>query len=176
MKSVVILSLVTFGLIFGGVVLLSQKMPYGAPAPSPIELELTPEDHVAAERLMQDLELERDRIQREKEQTLVLRQTMDVQEKVIQQATADLQGQITKLQDEKRQYDEARDQSVRKLAKMYENMKPVEAAPILSALDVETVLEVLKRMKERPAAKILAQLEPGLAAQISMRMSLKGEL
>jgi len=57
---------------------------------------------------------------------------------------------------------------------MYEAMKPAKAAPILSSLDMEIILEIFDRMKEKPAAKILAYMDPGLAARISARLSLKG--
>ena len=49
-----------------------------------------------------------------------------------------------------------------------------QAAPILSALELDIILDIMSRMKERPAAKILARMDAGLAAQVSTGMSLKG--
>jgi len=57
---------------------------------------------------------------------------------------------------------------------MYEAMKPQQAAPIISALDLDIILDIMSRIKDRQAAKILAKMDPGLAAQVSTRMSLKG--
>jgi flagellar motility protein MotE (MotC chaperone) len=54
-------------------------------------------------------------------------------------------------------------------------MKPAKAAPILETLDPQTVLEIVSRMKDRQAAKVLSSMNAGLASEISRRMSLKGE-
>ncbi|MBU8871877.1 MAG: hypothetical protein KOO60_13505 [Gemmatimonadales bacterium] len=172
MKSVIIISVITFILIFGGVVLVSQnlsKVAMGGVIP-----DLAPEDYQAAERVFLDMALERDRIQQEKESLLALRQTVAVQEKVLEQGRAHLQAVISKLDAKQTEYIEERERSAAKLAKMYEAMKPAQAAPIISALELDIILDIMIRMKERPAAKILSKMDPGLAAQVSTRMSLKG--
>ena len=172
MKSVIIISVITFILIFGGVVVVSQnldKVAMGGVIP-----DLAPEDYQAAERVFLDMAVERDRIQQEKESLLALRQSVSVQEKVLEQGRAQLQAVISKLDAKQSEYIEERERSAAKLAKMYEAMKPAQAAPIISALELEIILDIMTRMKERPAAKILSHMDPGLAAQVSTRMSLKG--
>ncbi len=172
MKSVIIISVITFILIFGGVVLVSHnlsKVAMGGVVP-----DLTPEDYQAAERVFQDMAVERDRIQQEKESLMALRQSVAVQEKVLEQGRTNLQAVINKLDAKQSEYIEERERSATKLAKMYEAMKPAQAAPIISALELEIILDIMTRMKERPAAKILSSMDPGLAAQVSTRMSLKG--
>ncbi|MDU2066228.1 MAG: magnesium transporter MgtE [Sporomusaceae bacterium] len=67
-----------------------------------------------------------------------------------------------------RQQEEAK--KISKLARLYGNMKPDEAVPILSQLDNPTVVAVLNKMEEEQAGKILAQFEPARAAQISQAM------
>lgn len=59
---------------------------------------------------------------------------------------------------------------ISKLARLYGNMKPEEAVPILTQLDDATVVSVLNKMEEDQAAKILAQFDPAKAAQISQAM------
>jgi flagellar motility protein MotE (MotC chaperone) len=56
------------------------------------------------------------------------------------------------------------------LARVYETMKPDAAAEILQGIDVETSTEIIRRMKERNAASVMASLEPRAAAKISQRM------
>ena len=172
MKSVIIISFITFILIFGGVVVVSQnldKVAVGGVLP-----DLAPEDYQAAERVFQDMALERDRIQQEKESLMALRHAVSVQEKVLEQGRAQLEVVISKLDAKQSEYIEERERSAAKLAKMYEAMKPAQAAPILSALELDIILDIMIRMKERPAAKILSHMDAGLAAQVSTRMSLKG--
>ncbi len=173
MKSVAIISVITFVLIFGGVLLVSTHLNQAADAAAPPP-ELAPADYQAAERVFQDMAAERDRIQREKEQLLSLRQAVTVQEKVLDQSRNKLEAVIAELKARQTEYAEERERSAVRLAKMYEAMKPDQAAPILSALDMEVIIEIMTRMKERPAAKILAEMDAGLAAQISTRLSSRG--
>jgi flagellar motility protein MotE (MotC chaperone) len=172
MKSVLIISVITFVLIFGGVVVISSQL--NKTATGGVTPELAPDDYAAAERVFHDMAVERDRIQQDKEELLALRQTVAVQEQVLEQSRDGLLAVIKKLDQKQQEYVEERDRSATKLAKMYEAMKPNQAAPIISALELDVILDIMGRMKERPAAKILASMDAGLAAQVSTRMSLKG--
>lgn len=172
MKSVAIISAITFVLIFGGVLLISMQLQGGTGvAAMP---DLAPEDYAAAERVFADMAVERDRIQREKESLVLLRNDVAVQEKILEASRAQLASTIVKLEAKQNAYVEERARSAARLAKMYESMKPAEAAPILGTLDLEIVVEIMSRMKERPAAKVLARMDPRLAAQVSTRLSARG--
>ena len=172
MKTVAIISVITFVLIFGGVLLISIQLSSSANA---VALpDLAPEDYEAAERVFADMSVERDRIQREKEELVLLRQNVSVQEKVIQDSRKQLEAVIAKLEAKQMTYVEEREKSATRLAKMYESMKPDQAAPIMGSLELEIVLEIMSRMKERPAAKILSKMDPGFAAQISTHLSARG--
>ena len=172
MKSVAIISVITFVLIFGGVLLVSTQLQQATGAPALPELE--PADYEAAERVFRDMAVERDRIQREKEELLAMRQAVAVQEKVLEQSRQKLEAVIAELEARQSGYVEERERSATRLAKMYEAMKPEQAAPIIAALEMDVIIEIMTRMKERPAAKILGKMDAGLAARISTRLSTKG--
>jgi len=172
MKSIIIISVITFFMIFGGVVVLSTLLDDASQNGN--EPELTATDYEAAERVFHDMAVERDRIQQEKEELLALKRSVTVQEQVLVQGRENILQTIRKLEAKQQEYIDERERSAAKLAKMYEAMKPKQAAPIMSSLDLEIILDILGRMKERPAAKILANMEAGLAAQVSKSMSLKG--
>lgn len=172
MKTVAVISVITFVLIFGGVLFISMQLSQSAQA---VALpELAPEDYEAAERVFADMAVERDRIQREKEELVLLRQNVAVQEKVLDDSRKQLEAVIAKLESKQVAYVEEREKSAARLAKMYEAMKPDQAAPIMGALELEIVLEIMARMKERPAAKILSKMDPGFAAQVSTHLSARG--
>ncbi len=173
MKSVLIISALTFALIFGGVVLMSTRLKEAATAASGPELVAT--DYEGTERVFHDLATERDRIQREREELALLQQAAAAQQTLLAQEREQLLEVIAKLEARQQAYATERDQSAAKLATMYEAMKPSQAAPIISALELDIILDIMSRMKERPAAKILAHMDAGLAAQVSTRMSLRGE-
>ncbi len=172
MKSVLIISVVTFALIFGGVVVMStqlNKASMNAGLPN-----MGPEDYEAAERVFRDMALERDRIQQEKEELLALSQSVAVQEQVLNLSREQLLAVIKKMESKQKEYIEEKERSAEKLAKMYEAMKPAQAAPIMQVLDLEIILDIMTRMKDRQAAKILSKMDAGLAAQVTTHMSFKG--
>ena len=172
MKTVVIISVITFVLIFGGVVLMSNQL--GQAALVSGLPQMGDQNFEVAERVFNDLSAERDRIQRDKEELIALRQANAVQQQSLEQARTNLMAVVKKLEVKQQSYIEAQERSATRLAKMYEAMKPAKAAPILAALDPDIVIEIMSRMKERQAAKILASMDAGLAAQISTRLSSKG--
>jgi len=72
-----------------------------------------------------------------------------------------------------RQYNDQEDNKMRSLVKIYENMKPKEAAKIFEQLDMSILLEVVERMKEQKVAPIMAEMDPmkakGVTAELAQR-------
>ncbi len=65
----------------------------------------------------------------------------------------------------------ARAKRVGKLAQSVNKMKAEEAAKMLESMDKQLVVEVLLKLKDRQAGKILGALEPKLAARLSEMMT-----
>jgi len=57
------------------------------------------------------------------------------------------------------------------LVKVYEGMKPREAAVIFNDLDMPVLLQVLDRMKEGKAAPVLAAMQPERARQVTSQLA-----
>ena len=173
MKSVFVISAITFGLIYGGLALTShhiaQTMKVAAPRREPAPRgTAVASDAAGAQRNLAPAS-------RTTEELMAQRQTLVVQELTLAAAQRDLEATVAKLETAQQQYTAAKDRSARKLAKMYEAMKPAKAAPILASLDMDVVLDIIARMQERQSARILAQMHAGLAAHISARLSSKGD-
>lgn len=68
--------------------------------------------------------------------------------------------------------DGATDTEIKKLAKTYENMKPAEAAAVLEKMgnDLNTVADILKAMKAESCAKIMDQMDPAFAANVTKKL------
>ena len=79
-----------------------------------------------------------------------------------------LQVAITKLI---KTYDDQQSAKVQSLVKIYENMKPKDAARIFEELDMDTLLMVAERMKERKLAPIMAKMNPTKATEITVELS-----
>lgn len=73
-------------------------------------------------------------------------------------------------------YDEQEDVKIRSLVKIYESMKPKDAAKIFEELDMPILLEVIERMKEKKAADVLANVSPQKAKEITFQLSERRKL
>lgn len=64
------------------------------------------------------------------------------------------------------------DAELKDLAKTYENMKPAEAAAVLEKMgnDLDTVAAILKAVKADSRAKILDQMDPAFAANVTKKL------
>ncbi len=67
--------------------------------------------------------------------------------------------------------DAQEDQRLSSLVAIYTNMKPKEAAPILSTLDMPVLLQLLTRMKDRTTSAILAVMDPKTAQTITLALA-----
>lgn len=64
-------------------------------------------------------------------------------------------------------YNEKEDMKISSLVKIYENMKPKDAAKIFEGLDMPILLRVVDKMKEIKAAPIMAQLSAQKASELT---------
>lgn len=69
------------------------------------------------------------------------------------------------------EHDEQEERQLQSLVKIYESMKPKDAARIFEELDMVVLLEVIERMKERKTAPILAQMNPRRAKTITLELA-----
>jgi len=175
MKSVLIVSMLTFSLIFGIILVSTGLLENAINISLPKPAGPPSEEDQAAERLKLSLDAQRDRIQVSTERLQTLQVGFDVEGAVLVEQQTKLQTMINELASAQQEFGAEREASISRLAKVYSAMKPAKAAPILETLDPQTVLEIVTRMKERQAAKVLAAMNSALASEISRRMSLKGE-
>lgn len=85
----------------------------------------------------------------------------------IQELSA-LKIEVNKLLDE---YNKKDDLKIASLVKIYENMKPKDAAAIFGELDMPVLLEVVDKMKEAKVAPILAQMDPARAKELTIELA-----
>lgn len=77
---------------------------------------------------------------------------------------------VQKAQDEKKQ------ESLAKIAKMFESMTAEDAAKKIEKLDEDTAVIILNSLKPKSAGKILAQIEDEKAASLSKKILIKGKI
>jgi flagellar motility protein MotE (MotC chaperone) len=79
-----------------------------------------------------------------------------------------LRDEITALLDK---INAAHGDEIGRQIKVYEKMRGSQAAPILSAMETDTVIPILRGMRADKAAKILAAMSPKKAAALSERLN-----
>lgn len=73
-------------------------------------------------------------------------------------------------------FDKQQEEKLGSLVKIYENMKPKDAARIFEDLEMTTLLEVAERMKERKLAPVMAQMNPQRAREVTVELRALREL
>ena len=68
-------------------------------------------------------------------------------------------------------FDAQQDAKLLSLVKIYENMKPKDAARIFEELEMDTLLEVAERMKERKLAPVMAKMNPDKAREMTVELA-----
>src|SRR5262249_41417489 len=80
----------------------------------------------------------------------------------------DLKGQVQGLMGEADQKAQA---EIDRLVKIYEAMRPKDAAAVMAQLDDKVRLPVAGKMKERALAAILAQMTPAEAKKLAEKLA-----
>ena len=156
----------------------AADVPAAAPAPAPHPSGAAPEKAVdpmsmtpSEVELLQQLaerRAELDRRAAELSQREVLLQAAEkrIDEKI--QRLASLEKDIGGIVDKQDQEEDAR---IKSLVKIYETMKPQDAARIFEQLDMGVLLSVVEHMKERIAAPILAAMDPAKARSVTLALA-----
>jgi len=72
--------------------------------------------------------------------------------------------------------EEAEEQQLNSLVTMYQSMKPKDAARIFGQLDMDILIQVVKRMSERKMAPILAAMDPIAAQELTVELVTGGAM
>ena len=99
---------------------------------------------------------------------------LDLEKRMIAAERARLQSMLDSLETSARRLTAARSSQVAKVAKLYEVMKPEDAASIAASIDLDLLISIVAAMKDKQAAKMLAALPPKLAADITKRLGTTG--
>lgn len=113
-----------------------------------------------------------------KERVLERREsTLNAREADLRAAESQVEARLTELQELRSDIrvllatlDEDREARVTHLVKMFESMRPPQAADILAVTEDAVALEVLERMNRSKAGKTLAAMEPDRAAFLAERI------
>ncbi len=103
---------------------------------------------------------------------------LEMKESLIDASSKKLDEKIAELKQLKsdteallKTYNEHEDVKIRSLVKIYENMKPKDAAAIFEQMDMDIMLEIVDKMSERKASAVLAVMDPKKAKELTQQMA-----
>ena len=99
-----------------------------------------------------------------------------VAEKRVRESIAELKELEAKISAMLERQENSKERDVRSLVKIYENMKPKDAARIFDQLDLPVLLDVAQRMKEAKLAPVLAVMDSGRAQKVTVELASRRNL
>ena len=142
------------------------------PVPSPPASGRTPDDVSPAERdVLLDLRQRRTDLDDRARRVASQEATLAAAERKLGDRIGELralQAKLEALESARHERDEA---NWAGLVKVYETMRPRDAAAIMNDLDMAVVLHVMDRMKDRNAAALLAAMKPERARLVTAQLA-----
>ena len=121
--------------------------------------------------LYQDLLQHRQQLD-EKEKVLSQREALlEAAEKELNRKFQELTGLRNEIQDLLKKQSDEENARISSLVKIYEGMKPKDAARIFNTLDMDILMDVVGRMSERKSAPIIAQMDADRARSLTTMLA-----
>ena len=126
--------------------------------------------------LLENLARRRDEIEQRAREVEMRENLLQATENRIDQKINDLKQIEDRIQGMLRQFDKEEEAQIKSLVKVYENMKPKDAARIFNRLEMDILLDVVERMKEKKMAPVLAQMSPEKAEALTVELATRRQL
>lgn len=132
----------------------------GARIFSPVELDI-----------LQNLDARRIQLETWQKDVEIKENLLTTVEKRIDEKISQIDTMKKELSDMITVYNNEQDSKIKSLVKIYENMKPRDAARIFDEVEMPVLLLVIDRMSEKKAAPILAAMDPKKAKQLTVELA-----
>jgi flagellar motility protein MotE (MotC chaperone) len=120
---------------------------------------------------LEDLAKRREEIDKRQGELEQREAILQAAERRIQQQIEELKQLQASVESAIAKYDEQESARRASLVRMFQNMKPVEAARIFEQMEMAALVELVEAMNERRAAPILAQMNPIRAQQVTAEIA-----
>ncbi|MBS7789977.1 hypothetical protein KTR66_08225 [Roseococcus sp. SDR] len=143
-----------------------------AAAPVPPAAAAPPAPDQAAERaVLEALRARRAEIETREAALAQREMLMAAAERRLADRLEELNALRQRLEAEGRQRDERTEQGWRQMVRLYEGMRPRDAAGIFDELEMPVLLQVVDRMREAKAAPVLAAMRPERARALTTELA-----
>jgi len=122
-------------------------------------------------RLLKELSKRREKLEENRQKLELREQVLKATEEKLAQKLLDLETRQIQLEELMKQYDKKETNQILSLVKIYETMKPKDAANIFDELDSTVLFRVASNMKEVKLAPIIANMSTSKARELSMELA-----
>jgi flagellar motility protein MotE (MotC chaperone) len=155
---------------------LDSIKPPSAPPPASAPVVPSPSFSASEVEVLQALSGRRDELDK-REKTLAEREALlNAAAQEVDRKVSELNKLKANMESLLGQQQKAEDGRIESLVKIYENMKPKEAARIFDTLDMNILLDVIGRMNERKSSPILAAMSPEKAKDVTIKLAQQRKL
>ncbi|MDF1721310.1 MAG: hypothetical protein P1U65_11610 [Minwuia sp.] len=121
--------------------------------------------------LLENLARRRDEIESRARALDVRENLLEATENRIDEKIATLQSLEQRIAAFVERHDAAETEQMKRLVKVYESMKPKDAARIFDKIDMEVLLDVVSGMKENKIAAVMADMTPQRAQELTIELA-----
>ncbi len=121
--------------------------------------------------LLQSLSQRREEIDAWEKELEMRSNILAATEQRIEDKIAEMKGLKSEVEALMAQYNEQEDAKIRSLVKIYESMKPKDAARIFDEVDMPVLLMVIDRMSEKKVAPVLAKMSAKKAKEVTIQLA-----
>jgi flagellar motility protein MotE (MotC chaperone) len=121
--------------------------------------------------LLENLSARREEIEKWADEVKMQESVLKATEVQMDQKIVQMQALKNEVQELLKKYDTKADIDLRSLVKIYENMKPKDAARIFDEMEMEIMLDVVDLMSERKVAPIFANMNPIKAKDLTIDLA-----
>ena len=143
----------------------------GPPMCLPVDLAKEAGISAAEFRLLQTLQERRQTLDTRERDIVTRENLLATTDAKIQERMSALKAVEGNLQKLLGQVDDLESQRITSLVRVYEKMKPKDAAAVWEGLDTEVLLKIAQKMKEQPLSLILAKMSPERAREVTRRLA-----
>lgn len=126
--------------------------------------------------LLQDLSTRRQQLETRSTELDTRERLLMATEQRIDKKIERLKKIEAEIKDLLRLHDEQQEAQIQSLVRVYETMKPKEAAVIFEKLDMDILVSVIEKMKDKKVALIMAAMKPDMAKALTVELATRKKL
>lgn len=126
--------------------------------------------------LLAELTKRRNEIEARAREVEMRAKLLEVSEKRVEERINELRKLEKTIRDLLKENDQIEEKQLKSLVKVYESMKPKNAARIFNSLDMKILMTVAQRMKESKMAAVLAAMDSEKARELTVKLATQREL